>query len=245
MFERDEACLRSPLLSELGVPHAFTCRPLDVGPLDEALSARLRSAAGVSEGAPILAPRQVHGGRVLEVRPGLDRLEVGATPADGIFTEGPGVLLLIRTADCVPVLLASEDGARVAAVHAGWRGLVAGVLAAALEALGRGGPRRGLAAAIGPCISRSRFEVGPEVAEAFVRADLGEAVHERPGERAHVDLASAAAIQLERGGVARVERSGLCTWERAEDFWSYRRDVTHGAAGRTGRLAALVAARGT
>ena len=241
MLERSAVGYRSPLLAGLGVPHAFTTRPLDVGPLDGPLSEHLRRAAGVKLDTPILAPRQVHGGEVLRVDAGMDRLAVGDAPADGVWTEGPGALLLIRTADCVPVLLASADGARVAAVHAGWRGLVAGVLPAAVAALAGAGSGA-LAAAIGPCLSPARFEVGPEVADAFRAADLGAAVHERPGSRPHVDLAAAASLQLERGGVARIDRAGLCTWEGAAEFWSYRRDVTHGALPRTGRLAALIAA---
>ena len=254
MFERSEACLKSGELARLGVPHAFTTRRLDVGPLDEELAAELRGLAGVGPGVPVLAPRQVHGAAVLEVDAECERLAVGGTPADAVWTRGPGALLLIRTADCVPILVAAAGGERVAAIHAGWRGLVGGVIPSALSALRGQGLGGALVAAIGPCLSRRRFEVGEEVAAAFEAADLASVVHRGPGAKPRVDLAAAASIQLERAGVARIDVAGLCTWDEgarsgelgdAGDFWSYRRDVTRGGRAHTGRLAALVAAPGT
>jgi hypothetical protein len=152
----------------------------------------------------------------------------------------------VFTADCVPVLLASADGRRVAAVHAGWRGLVAGVIPRALEALVSNEPSasvRELAAAIGPCLSLARFEVGTEVAEQFALAGLADAVRGDLGEKPHVDLRAAAAMQLERAGVARIDATDRCTWEQAGDFPSHRRDVTHGGRERAGRLLALVSPR--
>jgi hypothetical protein len=97
-------------------------------------------------------------------------------------------------------------------------------------------------AAIGPCLSLERFEVGPEVAEAFARAGLGSTVHERAGARPHVDLRTAAARQLAAAEVERIDTTDRCTWNDAEEFYSYRRDVTHGGKPRTGRLGALIAA---
>jgi YfiH family protein len=246
MLVRIESGYRSELLSALGVPHLFTTRPLDVGELDQTLARTLRRACGVRGPVPILAPRQVHGGTVIAVDGRTDARALAATPADGLWTEGPedpGALLLVRTADCVPVLLASGDGRRVAAVHAGWRGVLAGVVAHALAAFEVAGARA--VAVIGPCISTERFEVGPEVAQAFRDADLAAAVHERPGARPRVDLRRAIALQLERGRVEQVECSMLCTWESDDQFWSHRRDVTHGGRARTGRLGALIAPAGT
>ena len=90
---------------------------------------------------------QVHGTRVVRGRPG------DVPEADALWTDAPGVWVGIRTADCVPILLGSEDGARVAAVHSGWRGTMGGIAEAAVDTLGREGPRPGaLRAAIGPCI---------------------------------------------------------------------------------------------
>ena len=244
MLARIESGYRSDLLSALGVRHLFTTRPLDVGELDPTLAETLRRACGVRGPVPILAPRQVHGGTVLAVDGRTDARALAATPADGLWTEGAGTLLLVRTADCVPVLLASGDGTRVAAVHAGWRGVLAGVVAHALAAFEARGARAAVAA-IGPCISTERFEVGPEVAQAFRDAGLGAAVRECPAARPHVDLGAAVGVELERGGIAYVDRSLLCTWEGDDEFWSHRRDVTHGGRARTGRLGALIAAAGT
>jgi YfiH family protein len=237
---------RSPELARIGVPHAFTTRAvttragetlageLDVGPLDAALTLRLARLAGAGEEASAVDLRQVHGAEVREVDGGPFGTE---QRADGLVTRVRGQLLVIRTADCVPVLLARSDGGRVAAVHAGWRGLVAGVIPRALEVLGAGE----WAAAIGPCISSARFEVGPEVRAAFEHAGLESAVRSQPMARPHVDLRAAAAIQLERGGVRRIDTSDRCTYEHADEFYSYRRDVSHGTQPRTGRLAALIA----
>ena len=177
--------------------------------------------------------RQVHGARVVELGPEPLPPE---TEADGLISERPGRAVLVRTADCVPVLLARADGRRVAAVHAGWRGLVAGVIPRALELLEPGR----FVAAIGPSLCVRHFEVGGEVAEAFQDAALGEAVQPQATDRPHVDLVRAAALQLARGGVLEVEELGRCTWEDAE-LDSYRRDVTHGGAASTGRIGAGIA----
>ncbi len=233
---------RSPLLVSLGLPHLFTTRigahprrALDLGALDAERHARVARAAGLPR-ARLEFARQVHGASVRLLPRDAPR---EPTPeADGLVSEADDVLVGVYVADCVPVLLARSDGSRVAAVHAGWRGLVAGVIPRALELLGPGR----LAAAIGPCLSRAHFEVGPEVVAAFARAGLGAVVHEPPGQRAHIDLAAAAALQLGAGGVSLVDASDRCTYACEEEFYSYRRDVTHGGRGRTGRLAALIAA---
>jgi YfiH family protein len=155
------------------------------------------------------------------------------------------VLVGVHVADCVPVLVARADGRLVAAVHAGWRGLVAGVIPRTLERLAAAGadlPGCPLVAAIGPCLSRERFEVGPEVAEAFEGAELAPSVSRaRAGVRARVDLRHAALLQLRAGGVERIDVSDRCTYEDAAELWSHRRDVTHGARARTGRLGAFIA----
>lgn len=168
----------------------------------------------------------------------------GDVRADAIVVDRPGITAVVRVADCVPVLLASESGACVAAVHSGWRGTVAGVAPRVLEALrSRGCDPAEVVAAVGPCIGRGRFEVGPEVVRAFEEVGLAEAVLEAEGRpRFFVDLAAAVRVQLERSGVAgdRIEVAGACTFEGADDFFSHRRD----GAG-TGRMAALVAPAGT
>ncbi len=231
---------RSPSLASMGVPHVFTTRrggagrELDLGDLCAENVARLATAAGV-EHARVVGLRQVHGSEVIIV----DGAETSQPiEGDALVGERPDRLLLVRTADCVPILIAGAGGRRVAAIHAGWRGLVAGVIPRALEVFGVAAQ----AAAIGPCISRGRFEVGPEVAQAFERAGLAEALVVRADGRGQVDLAGAALLQLRRAGVQQIDVSDRCTWEDPELF-SHRRDVTHGGRKTTGRTGAVIAAR--
>ena len=234
---------RSALLKSIGVPHLFTTRR--GGERDgELLRAAFAIARADPDGVELVSVRQVHGAHVHAPGPvvAAGSRAVGARPqaaveADALVTSDPRHLLQILTADCVPVLLSRTDGSRVAAVHAGWRGLVAGVIPRAVEQLLPGE----VVAAIGACLSVERFQVGPEVAEAFERADLAPAVRPVPGARPHVDLRAAATLQLQRAGVERIDVSDRCTWEHVEDFYSYRRDVTHGSQATTGRLAALIA----
>ena len=193
---------RSPLLAARGIPHVFTTRigpegsALDLRALDEHTRTRLQRAAGAGA-ARFVSVNQVHGANVLVVEhdePAEERR------ADALVTARADVLVGVHVADCVPVLLARGDGRRVAAVHAGWRGILAGIVARALEALGGD-----TLAAIGPCIAAEAFEVGPEVAEAFVRAGLEHAVRPRADARPHVDLRAAAETQLRAGGVELVD----------------------------------------
>ncbi len=157
--------------------------------------------------------RQVHGAAVLEGRPG--RCGEG----DALVTTTPGLALAVVTADCVPILLAS--GERVAAIHAGWRGLVAGVIAATLKRFDL--PQR-VTAWIGPAIGPCCYEVGQEVAVPVV-AQSSEAVS-APGARGrpHLDLALAARIALERSGVVEIRRLALCTACHPALLESYRRE---------------------
>jgi len=182
--------------------------------------ARVAEAIGFDVGALALA-RQVHGVRVLEVVEGCAGV-VGE--ADILVTSTPGVVLGILTADCAPVVLA-RDGA-VAIVHAGWRGLVAGAIAAGVEVLGD--VRK---AWIGPSIQACCYEVGPEVIDSFVTAGLPVA------DDRHVDTRAAARRALERAGVGEIEAVGGCT-SCDTRYFSYRRD---GVTGRQGTFSALLA----
>ncbi len=155
--------------------------------------------------------------------------------ADAATTRDPGVVLAVLSADCLPVLLAADDGRVVGAVHAGWRGLVAGVIesAAAAMAVAPGS----LCAWLGPAIGPDDFEVGDEVRAAFVGADPVAAEAFRPGRPGHwyCDLYTLARQRLRRLGVERVTGGGLNTFGDAGRFHSYRRD---GAA--SGRQASLI-----
>ena len=136
---------------------------------------------------------------------------------DALTERTPGAVVAVRTADCIPILLADARNRAVAAVHAGWRGTVAEIAARAVEAMARefGTRPEDLHAAIGPGIGKCCYEVGPEVAAHFGFAG-----------RAHIDLAEANRRQLEACGVpaAHVYVAGLCTRCLAEDFHSFRRD---------------------
>ena len=164
--------------------------------------------------------------------------------ADASYTTEPGVVCAVQAADCLPVLFCDDAGTVVAAAHAGWRGLAAGVLEAAVRTLPAkpGSLRAWLGAAIGP----DSFEVGPEVRDAFVSVDPAAAAaftplprHSRasghPGlPKFQADLFRLACQRLARAGVTRVSGGGLDTLRERERFFSYRRD------GHCGRMAALV-----
>jgi YfiH family protein len=172
---------------------------------------------------------QVHGIRVVELesvaRPG---------PADAAITRAAGRVCAVLTADCLPVLFASRDGAVVGAAHAGWRGLAAGVLEATVVALGV--PATALIAWLGPAIGPRHFEVGAEVREAFLRDDAGaeEAFERNLRGRFQADLTQLARRRLARCGLMGIFGGTGCTYREAERFFSHRRD------GITGRQATLI-----
>jgi YfiH family protein len=161
---------------------------------------------------------QVHSDRVLRAAAGMR-----GEHADGLWTEEPGLPILAMSADCLPIALARVDSSTpaVAVLHAGWRGLLAGIVAAGAETLGDGK----LAAAIGPGIGPCCYEVGEEVVAPF-RERFGDDVVR--GRR--LDLWTSAERALRAAGVERVDRFDRCTACEPETFFSHRRD-----AGRTGR----------
>ncbi len=173
---------------------------------------------------------QVHGCAVV------DAARVGApVRADASFASRADVVCAVLTADCLPVLLCSRSGTTVAAVHAGWRGLAAGVIESTLAAMAE--PPEGLMAWLGPAIGPDAFEVGAEVRECFCDLDARDARAFRAGMRPgkwQADLYRLARGRLERSGVAAVHGGGLCTHSDGGRFYSYRRD------GVTGRFASLV-----
>jgi YfiH family protein len=173
---------------------------------------------------------QVHGARIVEVDGAESPEALREEQADGLVSCA-SVALGVLTADCVPVLLAERRGRAIAAVHAGWRGLAAGVLEAAVAHLEQLGVAPGtLVAAVGPCISAQAYEVGGEVADAFAPLDVDAEtkVVQMRGERAHVDLAGVASRLLGRAGVGRVALSGRCTAREPALFFSHRRDGSPG-----------------
>ncbi len=169
---------------------------------------------------PLAWAKQVHSALVLPARPGI------CGEGDALFTGEPGLALSVVTADCVPVLIAGPEG--IAAVHAGWRGIVGGVIPATLEKMtGDPGERT---AWIGPAIGACCYEVGEDVVERVVAASAPEVAHPGPDGKPHLDLQAAARLQLERAGVGRVLVLSHCTRCERERLWSYRREGK--AAGR-------------
>jgi hypothetical protein len=249
----------SPLLARAGVPHAFSTRlgGVSAAPFDSLNLGnpsdgdvrddwdrihenyrRLQHAIGC-HGRERAWVHQVHGGEVAQARGANVAFRSGCR-ADAIVGDDPRRLLAVRVADCVPILVSSDDGCTVAAIHAGWRGVVAGVVT---NTIARLGDARGLIAAIGPCIGFDAFEVGPEVLAAFDQTFGDDAPIARGAAgKGQVDLRAAVRLQLLRAGVAadRIDTTDRCTHRDAGEFFSHRRE-----RGVTGRMAAVIAPRAT
>ena len=216
--------------------HGFATRTgnADFGPPGGAdcaqseLRGRFARALGVP-GAEFAEVRQVHADRVIvaaEAFPG--------TEADAVVVSArtAGVLAAVRSADCVPVLLASDRWA--AAVHAGWRGIAAGVCARAVERLAeRGEDPAGLVAAVGPAIGPCCYRVGPDCAAAVAGAAPGGPVWTVRGAEIYADLPEACRRQLVAAGIrpGNVHRAPWCTACRTDLFHSYRREADRAGRG--------------
>lgn len=175
---------------------------------------------------------QVHGVVVhdVDVSEPSDKL----VTADASITSRAYAACVVMVADCLPLLFASQDGLRIGAAHAGWRGLASGVIEQTVKAMRV--PGRELKAWIGPCISREHFEVGEEVREEFVKHDAcASAFFDRNSRgRWQADLVGLAKRRLQQVGIAEVSGGNWCTFADRTRFYSHRRD------GKGGRLAALI-----
>lgn len=189
-----------------------------------------RAALAVHLPAEPLWLEQVHG--IVVAESGRDDCGVRA---DASVARQPGGVCAVMTADCLPVLFCDDAGTVVAAAHAGWRGLEAGVLESTVRSMGV--PASSVVAWLGPAIGPERFEVGTEVRELFMqRGKLAEAAFKPAGrpDKWHADLYLLARQRLNGIGVERVSGGGLCTFSDSGRFFSYRRDKT------TGRMASAV-----
>lgn len=173
--------------------------------------------------------RQVHGIDVVEAA----SAPIGTT-ADGSFTDEAGVVCAVLTADCLPIFLCDRRGTAVGLLHAGWRGLAAGIVEAGIARMGIPGPA--LLAWLGPAIGPRAFEVGDEVRAAFVGVDpqATAAFVPHASGRWLADLYQLARLRLQHQGVTAIYGGEYCTVTQSDLFYSYRRD------GVTGRMASLI-----
>jgi len=173
--------------------------------------------------------RQVHGTHVVNPDSG----DAAAVEADAATAMTAGQVCAILTADCLPVLLCDRAGTKVAAAHAGWRGLANGVLEATVAAMDC--PPRELLAWLGPAIGPNAFEVGQDVFDIFIQADTENASAFRPyRDRWLADLYALARLALARVGFQDITGGRYCTYSEPDRFFSYRRD------GETGRMATMI-----
>lgn len=252
--------LHSASLLAVGVPHAFTTRrgglsrgcfdslnfgnPSELPPTIERDSKStiaanfelLANAIGAND-RRVVQVHQVHGNDVHIVSrnsPHDGNIVWGDVKADAIVTDDPHCLVAIRTADCTPILLSSHDGRIVASVHAGWRGVISGVTPRAIACMRELGAQR-IVAAIGPCIGRDSFEVGPEVVDIF-KSTFGSRAPLTPcdGGKGLIDLKECLRLQMQTL-IERVDILPHCTVRDRDMFFSHRRDC-----GVTGRMVGII-----
>jgi YfiH family protein len=206
----------------------------------------------VLPGARLVSVHQIHSATVVEAG---DWPDDNRPPADALVTDRPGILLGILTADCAPILFADREAGVVAAAHSGWRGALAGVNEATVEAMEKhGAHRERIAAAIGPAIAARNYEVDHAFPEPFLKADPanerffsddasfslsgGQAAAAHAG-KPHFDLEGFVAARLAAAGIRKVEALGLDTYADAERFYSFRR-ATHRGEPDYGRQVSLI-----
>ena len=228
--DRVRACTTTRTGGRSQGPYAALNLALHVGddPKDVmANRALLRDDAGLP--AEPLWLEQVHGTDIINADlPGAERR------ADGCYSHTAGRVCCIMTADCIPVLLCDRAGTRVAALHAGWRGLAAGILARGVEMLDC--PARELLAWLGPAIGPQAYEIDDSVRDTFTSRDPGASAAFTPNRPGHwqADLHALARRALRHAGVEEVYADGHCTYTEPERFYSHRR------AAPCGRMASLI-----
>lgn len=191
-----------------------------------------RERVGALIGGNPLWLNQVHGVRVVDAA-AYSHQDL-PPEADAAFSRQAGVVCTVMTADCLPVLFCDDAGTVVAAAHAGWRGLLAGILEETIAAMNV--PANRLLVYLGPAIGRHAFEVGDEVRSAFMAADAGSETAfqpSRPGKWL-ADIYRLARRRLAGQGIERVFGGSFCTVSETDRFFSYRRD------GQTGRMASMI-----
>jgi YfiH family protein len=258
MTDSSAIFLSHPALDLVGIRHAFFTRR---GGVSDGLYASLNGGQGSADDPArvkenrgrmadalgvgrdrLVSCYQIHSAEVVHV--GEPWRREMAPKADAMVTSQRGLALAVSTADCGPVLFADAEAGVIGAAHAGWKGALGGVLEATLDAMERLGASRGATVAVlGPMISQSAYEVGPEFVERFVAADAANrrffALSERLA-HARFDLPAFIRSRLEAHGVGRCEDMARCTYQDEERFYSYRR-VTHRGEPDYGRLINAIA----
>lgn len=205
---------------------------------------RRRAAEAMLPGAALAGLYQVHGNRCVIVD---ETTDLAARPeADALATRTPGILLGILTADCVPVLFADAAAGVVGAAHAGWKGAIAGVTDATLEAMeSLGASRATIAAAIGPCIGRASYEVDNGFVGRFLADDPANEHFFAAGRPDHAmfDIAAYVAARLAAAGVTRIAIGGQDTYAGEADYFSYRR-ACHRGENSYGRQISVIGIKG-
>jgi YfiH family protein len=244
--------IKAATLALAGIRHAFFTRQ---GGISGGLYESLNGGVGSSDSADHVIENRARMAAALDVAP--ERLltahqihspqvVVAETPwplqsrprADAIVTRIPSLAVGVSTADCGPILFVDPKARVIGAAHAGWRGALAGVAEATVEAMERLGAKGGdICAALGPMIRQANYEVGPDLIERFTAADSGSERFFRPATRdnhALFDLAGYIRSRLRRAGILQIEDVGLCTYADPARFFSFRR-ATHRAEADYGR----------
>jgi YfiH family protein len=212
----------------------------------EAVRENRARVAGHLGARTLVSAHQVHGTTAVVID---DRGASAERPqerpkADALVTATRGVAVGVLTADCAPILLADPEAGVVGAAHAGWRGALAGIVEATIDAMeGLGAARGRIRAAVGPCIGPSVYEVGPEFEAEFLRHRADNArffsrteTHARP----RFDLAGYVAQRLQQAHIARVGTAKVCNFETQDDFFSYRRSQARGEPDYGRQVSAIV-----
>jgi polyphenol oxidase len=258
MSDSPAIALHHPSLTLPGVRHGFFTRQ---GGVSDGIYASLNGGSGSDDvpervrenrgrmadalGVPrerFITCYQVHSPNVVVVTEPWTR--ENAPKLDAMVTRQKNLAIAVATADCGPLLFADAEAGVIGAAHAGWKGAFGGVLEATIAAMvGLGAHRENITAVLGPMISRSAYEVGPEFVARFVEADTENrrffTASAKAG-HAMFDLPAYIGARLERVEIGRFEDMGLCTYEDEERFYSYRR-VTHRREPDYGRLLHAIA----
>jgi polyphenol oxidase len=211
-----------------GLYTSLNCGPGSGDARASVMENRARATSALSRDAALVTLYQVHSANAVTVTAPWD---IAANPkADAFATDRSGIALGILTADCAPILLADPAAHVIGAAHAGWSGALGGVAESVVATMERLGARRHrISAAVGPCISRASYEVGPEFRPRFIAADPANERFFEPSKREghwQFDLAGYVAHRLRESGVGVVETMAACTYADEADFFSYRR-TTH------------------